>query len=96
MTIAEHRLEPAREGLVRQQRIEIHGNLRNTDAMYLGRNASMQVRQGLAVIEPSALRHKPFDQLQHAVGPIYKAAQYLVGASSLPALHPRPAADTGR
>ena len=46
----------------------------------------MQVRQGLAVIEPSALRHKPFDQLQHAVGPIDKAAQYLVGAGSLPAL----------
>ena len=46
----------------------------------------MQVGQGLAVIEPSALRHEPFDQLQHAVGPVGKAAQRFVGVDGLPAL----------
>ena len=86
MLVAQHRLEPARQRLVGQQRVEIHGNLGDADAMYLGRDASMQVGQGLAVIEPSALRHKPFDQLQHAVGPIDKAAQHLVGVGSFPAL----------
>jgi hypothetical protein len=68
----------------------------------------MQVRQGLAVIEPPALRHESFDQLQHAVGSVDKAAQRLVGVGSLAALPPlvqKPfgarrilgrAADTGR
>ena len=68
----------------------------------------MQIGQGLAVIEPSELRHKPFDQLQHAVGAVDKAAQHLVGVGSLArarvprkgsarrAPHPPPAADTGR
>ena len=86
MLVAQHRLEPARQRLIRQQRIEIHRNLGNADAMYLGRDASMQVGQGLAVIEPSALRHEPFDQLQHAVGPIDKAAQHFVSVGSFPAL----------
>ena len=84
--VAQHRLEPARQRLIGQQRVEIHGNLGDTDAMALGRDASMQVGQGLAVIEPPALRHEPFDQLQHAVGPVDKAAQHFVGVGSLPAL----------
>ena len=70
MLVAQHRLEPARQRLIGQQGVEIHGNLGDTDAVALGRDASMQIGQGLAVIEPPALRHEPFDQLQHAVGPV--------------------------
>ncbi len=46
----------------------------------------MQVGQGLTVIEPLALRHEPFDQLQHAVGPVDKAAQRFVSVGSFSAL----------
>ena len=86
MLVAKHRLEAACQRPIGQQRVEIHGNLGDADAVALGRDASVQIGQGLAVIEPPALRHEPFDQLQHAVGPVNKAAQRFVGVGSLPAL----------
>lgn len=37
----------------------------------------MQIGQRLAVIEPAALRHEAFDELEHAVGAVDEGRQYL-------------------
>ena len=53
------------------------------------RRSRMQIGQRFPVIEPSAFRHKPFDQPKHAVGPVDKSAQRL-RARRHPAVRSRP------
>ena len=77
MRRTKHRLKSADQRLIGEQRIEIHGNFRHPDAMPFGRNRRMQVGQGLLVVEPAALRHEAFDELQDAVGPPLQVGQAL-------------------
>ena len=70
---AEPRLEPSGQSLIDEDRVEIHGNFRDADAVTLGRDAGMQVGQRLRVREPRGFRHEPLDQLQHAVGTVCEA-----------------------
>src|SRR5882762_600331 len=49
--------------------------------MPLGRDRRMQVSQGFLVVQPRALRHKTFDELEHAVGPIDEPAENLTRIS---------------
>src|SRR3546814_17766236 len=59
------------------QRIEIDRDLRDTDAVPLGRDGRMQVGQRLGVIEPGAFGHEAFDELEQTIGAIDEAAQDL-------------------
>src|SRR3546814_2972419 len=77
MRIAQSRFEPAGQRLVGQQRIEIDRDLRDTDAVPLGRDGRMQVGQRLGVIEPGAFGHEAFDELEQTIGAIDEAAQDL-------------------
>ena len=51
--------------------------------MPVRRNASMQVGQRFAVIEPAAFRHEGFDEAQKPVGAVGEAAQRLVRIEAL-------------
>ena len=78
MGVAKARFQPAGQGLIGQQRVQIHRRLGNPDAMPVGRDSGMQVGQRLAVVEPVAFRHEAVEQRQHAIGAIDEAAQDLV------------------
>ena len=88
MRVAEHRLETAGQRLVGQKRVEIHRHLGHADALAVGRDAGMQVGQRLRVIEPPALGHEAFDELQHAIGAVDEAAQDLAGIGAAPRSRP--------
>src|SRR5712672_3294469 len=45
--------------------------------MPLGRDRRVEVSQGFPIVEPGALRHKTFDELEYAVGPIDEPAENL-------------------
>ena len=75
MRAAEPRLEAAGQILVDQDGVEIHRRLGHADALAAGRDAGMQVGQGLAVIEPGGLGHEAFDQGEHAVGAVDEAVE---------------------
>jgi hypothetical protein len=72
--------------LVGQKRVEIHRHLGHADPLAAGRDAGVQVGQGLRVIEPPALGHEALNELQDAIGTIDKAAQDLAGVGVLTAL----------
>ena len=108
MSVAEPGLEPADQRFVDQERIEVHRHLGDPDPLTLGRDAGMQVGQGLLIREPFGLRHETLDELQHPVGAIDETLENLVsvaapaaGAALVePRLRrgppPRPAAERGR
>ena len=75
----EHRLQPAGQRLIGEQRVEIDRRLGHADAVPVGRDAAMEIGQRLAVIEPAAFRHEGFDQAQDAVGAVDEAGQRLTG-----------------
>ena len=75
MRVAEHRLEAAGQGLVGQHGVEMHRDFGHADALALGRDRGVQVGQRLGIIEPGALRHEAFDELEHAIGAVDEAAQ---------------------
>ena len=82
MRIAETRLQAAGERLIGEQRVEIDRRFRDADAMAFGRDGRMQIGQRLAVIEPAALRHEAFDELEDAVGAIDEGHQTLMRIDS--------------
>src|SRR5712672_1040991 len=86
MRIAEHRLQPAGQRLVRQNRIEIDRYLRHTNALALGRDGRMQIGQRFLVIEPSEFGHKALDEPEHAVGTIDESTLHLPSIRVLPAI----------
>src|SRR5271157_2870006 len=73
--VAQHRLEAAGQRLVSQHRVEMHRDFWDADALSFGRNRGVQVRQGLGIVEPCALRHEAFNELEDAIGAIKKAVQ---------------------
>ena len=77
MLIAKPGLKATGERLIGEQSIEIDRCLGNADTVALGRNAAVEIGQGLGVIEPAALRHEGFDQAQDAVSAIGKAGERL-------------------
>ena len=86
MRVAEHGLKTAGQRLVGQKRVEIHRYLGHADALAVGRNAGMQIGQCLRIIEPPALGHEAFNQLQDAIGTVDEAAQDFAGVDVLRAL----------
>ena len=86
MRVAEHGLKTAGQRLVGQKRVEIHRHLGHADALAVGRDAGVQVGQRLRIIEPPALRHEAFDELQDAIGAIDEAAQDFARVGVLRAL----------
>src|SRR5216684_4044293 len=64
--------------LIDQDGIEIHRHFGDADAVTPRRDARMQVGQRLGVRKPCSFRHKALDELQHPVGPVDKALEYLV------------------
>ena len=63
MRVAEPRLEAADQRFIDQDRVEVHRDFRDPDAMTLGRDAGMQVGQRLLIREPFGLRHETLDQV---------------------------------
>ena len=86
MRVAQHRLEAAGQRLVGQHRVEMHRDFGDADALAFGRNRGVQVGQRLRVVEPGALRHEAFDELEHAIGAIDEAVQGFAGVGALGAL----------
>ncbi len=70
MRAAKTRLQPAGDLLIDQDGVEMHRRLGHPDALAPGRDAGMQVGEGVAVIEPGGLGHEVFDQGQHPVGAV--------------------------
>ena len=103
----EHRLETAGQRLIGEQCVEIHGDFGHPDPMPLGRDRRVQISERLLVVEPGALRHEAFDELQHTAGTIDKPAENLARIGIDGAVAPlveqpfgfrrtlRPAADRG-
>src|SRR5437660_12088410 len=79
MRDTEPRLEPAREGFVGQERVQMHGCLGRAHAMALGRNGRVEIGQGLAVGKPCGLWNESFDELQHPVGAVDETIEELAG-----------------
>src|SRR5882757_6448500 len=86
MRIAEHRLQPAGQRLVRQNRIEIHRYLRHTNALAFGRNGRMQIGQRFLVIDPSKFGHKALDKPKHAAGLVDESTLHLPSIRISPAI----------
>ena len=68
MRLSEHRLDPAAQGGVDKQSVQIDRRLGNSDCVPLGRDRAVEVGQGLAVIERTDLRHEAGHQIEGAVG----------------------------
>ena len=83
MGIAQARLQTAGERLIGQQRVEMHGRLRDAHALSFGRDSRMQIGEGCGVVEPIGFGHEAFEELQHPVGAIDEAAQQLVGIDAV-------------
>ena len=75
MLLAQLRFQPARQRLIGQQRIEMHGRLGHADTLAPGRNRAVQIGQRLGIIEPANFGHETFDQVQDAVAAVGKAPQ---------------------
>ena len=75
--VAQARLQPARQRLVGEQRVEVHGRFGNTHTLASGRNGAVQVGQRLGVIEPADFGHEALDQIQHTVAAIGEALEQL-------------------
>src|SRR6266481_6457497 len=86
MRIAKHRLQPAGQRLVRQNRIEIDRYLRHANALTLGRDGRMQIGQRFLVIDPSKFGHKALDEPKHAVGTVDESTLHLPSIRVLPAI----------
>ena len=56
MRVAEPRLQAAGQVLVGEHGVEVHRRLGHAHALAAGRDAGVQIGQGLAVIEPARLR----------------------------------------
>jgi hypothetical protein len=83
---AQHRLEPAGQRLVGQQRIDVHGNFGHANTVTLGRDRRVQIGQRDLIIEPGAFGHEPFNELKHAAGLIDKPTQQFASACSYGAI----------
>ena len=86
MRVAQHRLEAAGQRLVGQHRVEMHRDFGDADALAFGRDGRVQIGQRLRVVEPGALGHEAFDELEHAIGAVDEAAQRFAGVGALGAL----------
>ncbi len=82
MLRAQPRFESARHGFIDQQSVELHRDLGQAHPVALGRDAGVQIGQRLAIVEPGGIRHKTFDQLQHAPGAVDETAQHLMAVDA--------------
>ena len=75
MRPAEPRLEAAGQVLVDEESVEMHRRLGDAHTLAAGRDAGMEIGQGLGVVEPFGLGHEALDQRQHAVGAVDEAGE---------------------
>ena len=73
MDVAEARFEASDQGLVRKQRVEMHGRLRDTHALRLGRDRGVEIGQGVGIIEPVHFWYEALEELEHAICAVDKA-----------------------
>ncbi|KWT98633.1 hypothetical protein APY03_0275 [Variovorax sp. WDL1] len=65
--VAQHGRQPADQGGIGQQRIEVERHFGHADAVASRRDGGVQVGQRLAVIEPGDFRHHAIEQVKDAI-----------------------------